>query len=183
MLRPGGALPALRGDGAGLEAPQHPAQRMGHERHSDAVVQPVPRPGARPRGAERRRRRSRQISDFASSYYVATRLLKPLLAAGAEADDRRRRSRRRVQPLGGDAAACRRLRHAEALRPATPLVTSPPTSSCTAYAGRSITRTCTRARYSPMIPSVSSCAPEKIAISDAGKGSPARGCPGRRSAR
>ena len=46
-----------------------------------------------------------QISNFASSYYVATRVCKPLLARPRRSRDRRRRSRRRVQPLGRAVAA------------------------------------------------------------------------------
>src|SRR5712692_9214138 len=42
----------------------------------------------------------------------------------------------------------------------------------TTYDGRSMVRAYMRARYSPMIPRVSSWAPEKIAIREARKGNP-----------
>ena len=58
VLRPGGVLPALRGDRAGMAAPERAARRMGSRGHPDAVVQPLPRRGARARRARRRARRS-----------------------------------------------------------------------------------------------------------------------------
>src|SRR3954463_2172827 len=47
-----------------------------------------------------------------------------------------------------------------------------PLSSRTKYGGRSMLRRCTRARYSPMMPSANSCTPEKIAMTEARKGKP-----------
>jgi len=42
----------------------------------------------------------------------------------------------------------------------------------TTYGGRSIVRRCIRARYSPMMPSASNCAPENMAMIDARKTNP-----------
>jgi len=47
-----------------------------------------------------------------------------------------------------------------------------PTTVRTAYAGRSITRKCIRARYSPKMPIAKSCAPEKMAIAEARNAKP-----------
>ena len=62
-----------------------------------------------------------EISDFASSYYVATRLLKPLLAARAEVTVDVADPNGEFNRLGGAAATGRRLRDPEALRPQTSL--------------------------------------------------------------
>ena len=116
-VRPGGLLLLSEATVEGLAATERAPSRMGSARRSGCrSFNLYLERGARSLAAAGDEFVLERVEDFASSYFVATRVLKPILAQAVAPRRRRRRPGRGVQPLGLAAARGGRLRHPEALR-------------------------------------------------------------------